>query len=570
MTPDPCTPDQFMYPHGPPRVQAIRQQVFNVNHGASPLDLDNCTPFPVNRKEVASKYKGMRYDGLIEKPKEIQWEPFLTVQDTIANIKPCDPVAVKKRQLQKTRVEAAEAAAKSAAAREAREQASVVKINANKIKATEALQGRNNAISSRSELPVDFNLPNIAAHKHVKKLIKTANNLTSLDAWRLPYYSNIYPDPTKASQGLWLAPLPPDKQNDNLEEFDSSLDSVFSPGLAEDLVGPTGIAEDLDCLLDNAVGLDGPLDMAVELDGPLDPAVELDGPLANPVVLDGPLDMAVELDGPLANPVVLDGPLDPAVVLDGPLDIAVELDGPNSNSDVKVLRSKRKQASKPVQAFTKDDCQPVLDLHGSMKISVASIRYFIRKEPVKMEKYIQMSKVKGDRQALAYYRRHQKGGEEKQKEPWDPAYQNILVRDNQIIMKQNESELYLCKFLQNIEYQIDKHDINFFMILDKEFSDSFKGYLYNRQIRKDSLDCTAVVRAMQTLNEPSYIPKQLRYTLMVKWPGGPVTKVSISDAVKSDPEFQAAWNGLVWLSDNSEERAKTRFYESLRGYERNP
>ena len=71
-------------------------------------------------------------------------------------------------------------------------------------------------------------------------------------------------------------------------------------------------------------------------------------------------------------------------------------------------------------------------------------------------------------------------------------------------------------------------------------------------------------------NEPFYIPKQLRNALMVRWPCGPVSKVSISDAVKSDPEFQAAWNGLVWLSDNSEERAKTRFYESHQGYERNP
>ena len=57
------------------------------------------------------------------------------------------------------------------------------------------------------------------------------------------------------------------------------------------------------------------------------------------------------------------------------------------------------------------DCQPVLDLHGSMKLSVSSIRYFIRKKPVNMEKYIQM----GDRQALAYHCRHQRGGEEKQK-----------------------------------------------------------------------------------------------------------------------------------------------------------
>ena len=100
----------------------------------------HCTPFPVNRAEVAFKYKGMRFDGLIEKLKVIQWEPFLTVQDTIANIKPCDPVAVKKGQLKKTRVATAETAAKSAAAREAREQAFVVKIDANKIKVTEALQ----------------------------------------------------------------------------------------------------------------------------------------------------------------------------------------------------------------------------------------------------------------------------------------------------------------------------------------------------------------------------------------------------------------------------------------------
>ena len=74
-----------------------------------------------------------------------------------------------------------------------------------------------------------------------------------------------------------------------------------------------------------------------------------------------------------------------------------------------------------VQAFTKDDCQPVLDLLCSMKLSVSSIRYFIRKKPVKMEKYIQM----GDRQALAYHRRHQRGGEEKQKEPWDPTQRII-------------------------------------------------------------------------------------------------------------------------------------------------
>ena len=47
---------------------------------------------------------------------------------------------MKKGQLKKTRVATAETAAKSAAAREAREQAFVVKIDANKIKVTEALQ----------------------------------------------------------------------------------------------------------------------------------------------------------------------------------------------------------------------------------------------------------------------------------------------------------------------------------------------------------------------------------------------------------------------------------------------
>ena len=94
------------------------------------------------------------------------------------------------------------------------------------------------------------------------------------------------------------------------------------------------------------------------------------------------------------------------------------------------------------------------------------------------------------------------------------------------------------------------------MILDEKFCDMFKCFLYNRQIRKESLHPTAVVRALQTLNEPFYIPKQLRTALMVKWPGGQVTKGSISEAVKSDSEFQAAWNALVCLSDNSKERAK--------------
>ena len=105
-------------------------------------------------------------------------------------------------------------------------------------------------------------------------MIKTANNLLSLDAWRLPYYSIIYPDPTKASEGLWLAPLPPDKHNGNLEEFNSIIDSEFSPGFDEDLDGPTGIAEDLNNPTSISEYLDGPLDNAVGLDGPLDIAVE--------------------------------------------------------------------------------------------------------------------------------------------------------------------------------------------------------------------------------------------------------------------------------------------------------
>jgi len=221
-----------------------------------------------------------------------------------------------------------------------------------------------------------------------------------------------------------------------------------------------------------------------------------------------------------------------------------------------------------VQAFTKDDCQPVLELPGNLKISVASVRYFIDKEPAKMEKYIQMSKVKGDRNTLGYYRRHQKGGEVKEAEPWVPT-QRITFQNDQIIVKNYDAEVYICKFLQNIDYQVDKLDIDFFMVLDEKFAEMLKCFLYNRQICKESLHHTAVVRALQTINEPFYIPKQLCTALMVKWPGGPVTKGSISEAIKSDPEFQAAWNALVCLSDNSEERAKNRFYESLRGYKRN-
>ena len=472
------------------------------------------------------------------------------------------------RQLMKNRVAIAQAAAESATAKNAREQISIAKIASNKTKATEAQQTRNNAMSSRSELPVDSNLQNIEAHKHIKKCIKTANNMQSLDAWRLKYHSNIHPDPTKASEGLWLAPLPPAKQNDYLEEFDSSSDST-----GEDLDGPLDNPVRLDGPLNNLVRLDGPLDIA-ESDAPL-PEVGLEGSLNNtelggPLViteLNGPLDIP-ESDGPLLI-AESDGLVDNPVGLDGPLDIG-ESDGPLAELglDVNVLRSKRKQASKPVQAFTKDDCKPVLELHGSLKISVASVRYFIDKEPAKMEKYIQMSKVKGDRNTLGYYRRHQKGGEVKEAEPWVPT-QCITFENGQIIVKDYDAEVYLCKFLQNIEYEIDKHDIDFFMVLDEKFAEMFKCFLYNRQIRKESLHHTAVVRALQTLNEPLYIPKQLRTVLMVKWPGGPATIGSISDAVKSDPEFQAAWNALVCLSDNSEERAKNRFYESLRGYKRN-
>ena len=284
----------------------------------------------------------------------------------------------------------------------------IAKIASNKSYATEAQQTRNKAMSPGSELPVDFNLQNIEAHKHIKKCIKTANNMQSLDAWRLQYHSNIHPDPTKASECLWLAPLSPADQNDYLEEFDFSSDS---PGFAENL---DGIGEDLDDPLDNPVGLDGPLDIA-ESDGPL-PELGLDGSfniteLGGSLViakLNGPLDIA-ESDGPLVI-VELGGPVDNPVGLDGPLDIG-ESDGPLAELrlDVKVLRSKRKQASEPVQAFTKDDCQPVLELHGNLKISVASVRYFIDKQPAKMEKYI-MSKVKGDRNTLGYYPRHQKGG----------------------------------------------------------------------------------------------------------------------------------------------------------------
>jgi len=134
-----------------------------------------------------------------------------------------------------------------------------------------------------------------------------------------------------------------------------------------------------------------------------------------------------------------------------------------------------------------------------------------------MEKYIQMSKVKGDRNTLGYYCRYQKGGEVKEAEPWVPT-QRITFQNDQIIVKEYDAELYICKFLQNIDYQINKLVIDFFMILDEKFCNMFKCFLYNRQLRKESLHPTAVVRALQTLNEPFYIPKQLRSALMVKWP----------------------------------------------------
>ena len=71
MSPSPCTPDQFMYPHGPPRPHAQRQQIYNVNVNASPLFSDSVireTPQPVHRAKVATQFKKLRYDGLIEKP----------------------------------------------------------------------------------------------------------------------------------------------------------------------------------------------------------------------------------------------------------------------------------------------------------------------------------------------------------------------------------------------------------------------------------------------------------------------------------------------------------------------
>ena len=55
--------------------------------------------------------------------------------------------------------------------------------------------------------------------------------------------------------------MPPDKHNGNLEEFNSIIDSEFSPGFDEDLDGPTGIAEDLDDPTSISKDLDGPLDM---------------------------------------------------------------------------------------------------------------------------------------------------------------------------------------------------------------------------------------------------------------------------------------------------------------------
>ena len=127
MSPSPCTPDQFMYPHGPPRPHAQRQQIYNVNVNASPLFSDSVireTPHPVHSAKVATQFKKLRYDGLIEKPKEIQWDPFLNVQDHLDHIQPCNPVAVQMRQLLKNRVAIAQAAAESAAAKNAREQIS--------------------------------------------------------------------------------------------------------------------------------------------------------------------------------------------------------------------------------------------------------------------------------------------------------------------------------------------------------------------------------------------------------------------------------------------------------------